>query len=194
LKGLGAIVMKLKYYMRGLGIGIILTTLVLAISGNKEKLTNEEIISRAMKLGMVMEEDQKDSLEEVLENSNPNLTATPWPTVLPELSITPEPTKTPDPTETPEPTETPKPTETPEPIEETQNQENMQKDITFTIITGMSSGKVSDLLYKEGLVDNPKEFNAYIVQAGKADVIRVGTFTAPLGTSYEEILNLITSK
>ena len=51
--------MKLKYYLRGLGIGIIITTLVLMIaySGHKTELTDEEIIARAEALGMVMEED-----------------------------------------------------------------------------------------------------------------------------------------
>ena len=51
--------MKLKYYLRGLGIGIILTTIILTISysGRKTELTDEEIIKRAEVLGMVMKED-----------------------------------------------------------------------------------------------------------------------------------------
>ncbi len=55
--------MKLKYYLRGLGIGIIVTTVILMISfpGKEEKLTDEEIIARAKQLGMVMpEEDTPD--------------------------------------------------------------------------------------------------------------------------------------
>ena len=49
--------MKLKYYLRGLGIGIVLSTLILSFSINKESkvdLTEEEIISRAEALGMEM--------------------------------------------------------------------------------------------------------------------------------------------
>ncbi len=46
--------MKLKYYLRGLGIGIAVTALVLALAGGgKESLTDEEIIARAKELGMV---------------------------------------------------------------------------------------------------------------------------------------------
>ena len=46
--------MKLKYYLRGLGIGIAVTALVLALAGSgKESLTDEEIIARAKELGMV---------------------------------------------------------------------------------------------------------------------------------------------
>ena len=61
--------MKLKYYLRGLGIGIILTTLIITISGNRNKLSDSEIITRAMELGMVLKEDPKGNLDEVMEAS-----------------------------------------------------------------------------------------------------------------------------
>lgn len=59
--------MKLKYYMRGLGIGILITTLIFAAAGKKEKLTDEEIMARAKDLGMVMKDDT-DSLEKIINN------------------------------------------------------------------------------------------------------------------------------
>ncbi len=62
--------MKLKYYMRGLGIGILITTIVLSVGNKKEKLSNKEIMSKAIELGMVMkEDDNEDYLKKVLENS-----------------------------------------------------------------------------------------------------------------------------
>ena len=71
--------MKFKYYLRGLGIGIILTTIILTIShsGRKLELTDEEIIQKAEALGMVMEEDSlfpnknkedKQNVENDIEN------------------------------------------------------------------------------------------------------------------------------
>lgn len=53
--------MKLKYYLRGLGIGIIVTTIILMISFSihKEEISDEQIIARAEALGM---EFPKDSL------------------------------------------------------------------------------------------------------------------------------------
>lgn len=71
--------MKLKYYLRGLGIGIAVTAAVLMLAGgNKESLTDEEIIARAKELGMVEsvtlsqlssenEETSQDVSEEVSE-------------------------------------------------------------------------------------------------------------------------------
>ena len=46
--------MKLKYYLRTLGIGIVVTALLMGISVNKQnKITDEEIRERAKQLGMV---------------------------------------------------------------------------------------------------------------------------------------------
>lgn len=47
--------MKLKTYLRGLGIGIIVTTIVMVITlgGKKEEMSDEEIVARAKELGMV---------------------------------------------------------------------------------------------------------------------------------------------
>ena len=45
--------MKLKYYLRGLGIGIVVTAVVMSFTGKKEELTDAEIKFRAAQLGMV---------------------------------------------------------------------------------------------------------------------------------------------
>ena len=47
--------MKLKYYLRGMGIGIILTAIVMgfALGGRKATISDAEIIERAKALGMV---------------------------------------------------------------------------------------------------------------------------------------------
>ncbi|MDF2485638.1 MAG: hypothetical protein K0R46_1806 [Herbinix sp.] len=190
--------MKLRYYMRGLGIGIILTTLILTIANPKERLTDLQIMERAKALGMVDAEDAKEeSLREALENIKP--TAMPTenpsePTLAPSLTptITPEPTSAP--TLTPEPTPAPTPI-----IPEDGNTggidgENAGELVTFQVVAGMSSGKVAALLVDKGLVKDAEDFNKYIVKVGKASIIRVGTYTLPKGASYEEIMIMITSK
>ena len=48
--------MEKKYYFRGLGLGIIVTAVIMgiALSGGKEReMTDEEVIARAKKLGMI---------------------------------------------------------------------------------------------------------------------------------------------
>lgn len=63
--------MKLKYYLRGLGIGIILTTLVFLVTKPEQKLTEDEIKKRAAELGMTMERDPlSSSLDDILNKSD----------------------------------------------------------------------------------------------------------------------------
>lgn len=53
--------MKLKYYLRGMGIGIIVTTIILAISFSQRKveISDEQVMVRAAALGMVMPDEQE---------------------------------------------------------------------------------------------------------------------------------------
>ena len=48
--------MRFKYYLRGLGIGIMVATVILSISFalRKDDLSDAEIMRRAEELGMVM--------------------------------------------------------------------------------------------------------------------------------------------
>ena len=46
--------MNRKYYLRGLGIGILVTAFILGITSDKSKaMTDEEVMARARELGMV---------------------------------------------------------------------------------------------------------------------------------------------
>lgn len=217
--------MKVKYYMRGMGIGIVLATLIIAISNPKEKLTDREIITRAQSLGMVMGEDNNKNLEEVLQNINPtkspsDLSATPvpGPTDQPDVSVTqgasPTSAPTASPTQAPtaaptiaptqastpvptiEPMPTIKPTQVPIPtqIPASGNSSDTGKNITFTVEKGMSSGKVAAMLVQVGLIDNADDFNRFIEAEGKASIIRVGIYSLPKDSSYDDIIKAITTK
>ena len=123
--------MKRKYYLRGLGFGILITTFVFIMVGPSE-LSDEEIIQRAKQLGYVKVEETNKStinLEELLNKNkedtqtsgtdltivpSPTQVVTPEPTLIPEETVTPEltSTETPIPTATTKPTATVKPTAT----------------------------------------------------------------------------------
>lgn len=118
--------MKLKYYMRGLGIGIILTTLILTIGNNT--ITDEEVIRRANALGMSFKDEEEDKLDKMLGNNGAEeqvvtpavtITITPSPTnaeePASELTPTERLTQVPEPTPTLAPVEEKKPTAAPEP-------------------------------------------------------------------------------
>jgi len=187
--------MKLKYYMRGLGIGIILTTLIFTISNNSHKLTDQEIIKRATELGMVSKDESDKKLEDLIK---PTVAPTPEPTEEPTETPTPEPTV--EPTEAPTPEPTMAPTEIPKQETEentdtvdTSEPENTTKTIGFTIKKGMTSGQVAKLLVEVGLIEDAIDFNNYIVGVGKASIINIGEFNIPEDATYEEIVTVITS-
>ena len=63
--------MKLRYFLRGLGAGIIFTAVVMGISGKAKEpvmLTDNEIMARARALGMVTKEEKiEEELNGLLE-------------------------------------------------------------------------------------------------------------------------------
>jgi len=67
--------MKLKYYLRGLGIGIVVTALIMGLISlsKKETLSDAEVIARAEKLGMVQSGVLSEDLGgDSIENQNEN--------------------------------------------------------------------------------------------------------------------------
>ena len=58
--------MRFKYYLRGAGIGVIVATLILSVAFLfQDNISDEEVIRRAMKLGMVMEENDQGTLADL---------------------------------------------------------------------------------------------------------------------------------
>lgn len=204
--------MKLKYYLRGLGIGILVTTVILSLAGvGRKNMTDEEVVKRAKELGMV---------ESTLLSDLPDQTKTDEvrPTE-PEISLQPETSEpeagpepeesasTPETPEAPEetpvtPEETPEaPKETPVAPEETPvSPEDGNPDIpagetvTLVIGRGESSTTVSKNLKKAGIVEDAAAFDRFLCNNGYDKKIITGTYEIPYGASEEEIAKIITRK
>lgn len=126
--------MNLKYYLRGLGTGIVVTALIMGIaaSGKKQALTDDEIRERARELGMVEESNvladtaagqSANAEEKETDKSNTSEASTP-----PEKTARPEGTPEKTPSEkndeasakaSAQKTAEPSPVKTPEPKEKT---------------------------------------------------------------------------
>ena len=63
--------MKLKYYLRGAGVGVIVTTLIftIAIAFGEPTMSKEDIMREAEKLGMVSQEKAGESGESKKEDT-----------------------------------------------------------------------------------------------------------------------------
>ncbi|MDE7211621.1 MAG: hypothetical protein K2O03_09295, partial [Lachnospiraceae bacterium] len=97
--------MKLKYYLRGIGVGMILAVIVYStiIIPRKYKMTDEEIKDRAQELGMVQREETDVDLSALTGTPSPNGedAITPPPDVTGEAQGTP--TAAPDEPDAPNP-------------------------------------------------------------------------------------------
>lgn len=103
--------MKRKYYMRGLGFGILITAILCAVAlPNKAKsISDAEVIARAKELGYVKKEEGVTAEDINKIKDNEKVTGTPQ--VTGENDVTPPVTdvseETPGPTPTPDPTPAP---------------------------------------------------------------------------------------
>lgn len=180
--------MKLKYYLRGLGMGIFVTALILIIAHNvNDGVSDAEIIRRAKALGMVMStEDNLFSDETSTADKNNETTTENQSTenLTTETSTTEAPT-TEEPT-TEEPTTEEPTTETP-----TTEATPTVKEFTFTVERGMFSEAVTRLLVQGGIITNEAEFNQYLSDTGYDEKIQTGVFTVNSGMSYEEIAKIL---
>ena len=200
---------KNKYYMRGVGVGILVCALILIISrmNTGAVISDEEVISRARELGMIESGEQSlteaTSVSDVTESpQEPSVSASPETTPEPEITASPEetgePYEDPSPEPSPDASEEPSPEASPEPSpEETPSDEDdpLLTDlvyVTLIIYGGNSSDTVARRAEELGLVTNAKEFDEYLVSNGYANRIRVGSFQIPLGASYEYIAMAIT--
>lgn len=206
--------MKLKYYLRGLGIGMIVTALILGISFSNRQdqtsqiMTDDQIRERAAELGMVdsseltlaaLQNSEKQPTEGTPEETTQtqeqnNIEAEPETTVPAETQATvePETTQEPEATTEPEPEKTVGPETTAEP-EVTEAPQRTQT-ASITIQRGDDSGSASRRLYEAGLVENAKAFDNYLCNNGYSRSINPGTYEIAPGTSEEEIAKIITGK
>ena len=211
--------MKLKYYLRGLGIGMAVTALILGISFSgrqgqeAQTLTDEQIRERASELGMVDSSEltlaalassaaqtpeatiEPEAAAEPEATAEPKMTTEPEATAEPETTTEPEATAEPETMTEPEATAEPKMTTEPEATAEPELiTAPEQSQTTITIKKGSDSGSVSRMLYEAGLVENAKAFDNYLCNNGYSRSINPGIYEIAPGTSEEEIAKIITGK
>ncbi len=209
--------MKLKYYLRGLGIGILVTTVILSLAGvGRKNMTDEEVVKRAKELGMVestllsdlpdqtkTDEVRPTEPETSLQPETSEPEAGPEPE---ESASTPETPEAPEETtttpETPaapeETTTTPEtpvaPEETPVSPEDGNPDTPVGETVTLVIGRGESSTTVSKNLKKAGIVEDAAAFDRFLCNNGYDKKIITGTYEIPYGASEEEIAKIITRK
>lgn len=195
--------MKLKYYLKGFGVGVLFATVILSISLmlNRQQtgLTDEQIMARARELGMEMVSAEKETDTEELT------TKTPESSTMPAESTSPDITEK----ETASQGETVTGMEGMEPVEtlgevssvtESENESSEAvrveegADETTVIIhieKGMSSDTIVRLLEEAGVVESSDELLNRLWEIEKTRYVRAGTYEFTRGMSVEEIADRI---
>lgn len=189
--------MKLKYYLRGAGIGIIFATLVMTVSSfaHRFNLSDEYIIKEARKLGMVMKEelkedeglwgssDTEDLITEETEDTQQtevDTQETESESQKPETPVVPEEPETPTVPETPVEPETPEEPETP-----VVNQDS--DHVTLVVVSGDTPRKVGEKLVAAGVIEDEVAFMNYVGARGNGYDLKRGTYSIPKEATFEEI-------
>lgn len=177
--------MKLKFYLRGLGIGILVTTLILTVDyrvkdSQKTLTNNASTVSSALNLSKT--ETKAVSTEKSTEQKTEQKTE--------QQTSTTEPT-----TEVATESVTKNTTET---LTESTQQIETVKDTSNTIAVVLSnisdSESAAQVIQNAGIIDNWIDFNNYLTKSGYAVKIHNGTYNLFKGQDYESIAKIITGK
>ena len=210
--------MKKKYFIRGLGAGILFASIIMSVS--YYTMTDKEIIKRAEKLGMVMadkdssQNDIEEQLNKLEETKKPtveptkeakptdNPTNTPTNSLAPSATVEPttEPTKEPtviptvEPTVAPtvEPTKEPTVAPTVAPTNKPTIKPTQTPQMSIKITKGMHSAQVAKALKKAGVIKDADDFDEYLCNNGYDSKLVIGTYTFEKNEDYKSIAKKIT--
>ena len=196
---------NLRYYLRGLGIGICVSVLIVGVTQRNQKtMTDEQVRERAEELGLVdssglvLADLQKDTPDNGVAEDNAGAEN---PSENADMEMTQETAAGETLAET-QADET-QATETDEQLGadgtlladgQTGADGTQNAEITFEIKRGSDSYRVSKDLEAAGLVANAKAFDKYLCDEGYSKTIKAGVYTIKSGESEAEIAKIITGK
>lgn len=199
--------MKLKYYLRGMGIGIMITTLILiiAFSIHKNDTVQQEEPKQEAASKTVAEAqnstqipmDTETETEPVTEQNNAEQTDTQKTTEKQKENETSVVSASTEEKASEEKTTEQKISET-KSSEEKISEKNTPAAATEKVRFEVGGGEYSDVICKRllqaGLIDDADAFNKFLIQKDYDNLILPGVYDIPKGATYEEIAALLTTK
>lgn len=187
--------MKLRYYLRGLGIGIVITALLMGFTKTaaKETLSDDEIIARAEALGMVQSSVLSSDLNHE-EQGEDGVTVS-YNTALDESDIAALPDSAgADQTEDAAGVVD---TEATDKTADAADNSSKATDttgaatITVTINSGDGSDTVARHLAELGVITDAGDFDRYLCQNGYDKKLATGNHEINAGAGYQEIAEIL---
>ena len=189
--------MKLKYYLRGLGIGIIVTTIILTISFSKREveISDAEVIARASELGMVMQDEVESEQTEVIETETQQMdideSQVDGTQIGVDVPVTEE-MVTEDELATEELTTEELPADaTGEDTAVADGTNTQEGSFRLVIKKGDVCRTVCENLAANGIISDAETFRKYLFEIGYANNMSVGEYDIPYGLTYEEVAEIL---
>lgn len=196
--------MKLRYYMRGVGTGIVITALILLVSKQPKEITDAEIKIRAAALGMVDESifleegDLQQDIEEKEYQSKQEDTDVIKTTTeeITDMELKEEETEEVSDEVSENVTETVKNPEDPELIQKDnfaqEDEEGKERQyVSITVESGDVARMVSRKLYEAGLIESEEEYNNFLSGNNYSYRLRAGYYEIPIGADHKEIAEIL---
>ena len=173
--------MKSKWFLRGLGVGIVVTALLLCVT-YRSSSENTNVIKQARELGMVFPKEETTDTKAEAEKMAQEVKDNPV-----SKSAVGADTKVPD----------EKDKKAKKKLEDSKkdlkNASAFQKGkTTFVVRSGLYSSSVSREMEEAGIIDDADEFNAYLINKGYGKRVRSGTYKIPEGADFDTIAKIIT--
>ena len=199
--------MRLKYYLRGLGLGILVSTLFLMLSIQLHGgiMTDERVIARAKELGMVIPDDgETDTPPLESESTQPDDTAqdNEQPDDATQNDARPDEAAQDD---TAQDNEQPDDATSDDAVQNDGTQDGItpenaaqgddaQGDIIFTVADGEVCRTAAEKLLACGLIEDVDAFRKYMSAHDYDGLIREGTYRIPVGADADTIAKIITAQ
>lgn len=162
--------MKIKYFLRGLGIGILIATLLL-FPVYAYQTSNRQIEKRAKEMGMEYPKEEKsDVFQETTEEASTEEISTEEESSAEMTSVQEETSQE----------------------KEVTSETTVQTEVKMSITKGMKAMDFAESMEELGMVEDGSDFRQYLIENGYASSLQVGDYVFQQGMSYEEIVAIVT--
>ena len=201
--------MRLKYYLRGLGLGIIFAVFIMMVGyrNHGSSMSDSEIIEKAKALGMVETEDSSGmkndkKTDNKTDKKSDKKTDTSEPdTTIADTSAAEDTQNGTDNTDADNiagtaDADTTAPSDVAATDSAASDAAQPQQNTTFTVTVGSGDTcrMIAERLQAAGIIDDAEKFRAYMGQKGVDQFIADGSHEIPYGASYDDIINILTQK
>lgn len=201
--------MRLKYYLRGLGLGIIFAVFIMMVGyrNHGSSMSDSEIIEKAKALGMVETEDSsgmksdRKTDNKTDEKSDKKIDTSEPDTTIADTSAAEDTQTGTDNTDADNiagtaDVDTTAPSDVAATDSAASDAAQPQQNTTFTVTVGSGDTcrMIAERLQAAGIIDDAEKFRAYMGQKGVDQFIADGNHEIPYGASYDDIINILTQK